>query len=534
MATRQQEPEREQRYRPSHFVLSGPPAQLDMVERNFDRYAEALGLDEIDAVPAFAAFMPSVSTWTGEGWAPRKIDYRGDQPDLQNDTRLYRFSPELDSGEETCALVKRLAVLVREDPELEGVAVCCDDVVTNPEQGAPGPEQGAPGPEQGAPGGGGGGSPCTPSPGWVDTPLGTQYALQRAGVPATKKYGASETGKGVTVVVIDCFPIFGEKYDIGGSYLDYLVEVDPALLNEEAVPAGHEAPDADCPFVEKEKPAENTPDVAYTQALPYHGTLVASLIRTIASDARVVGVRAINNNGLTYTSVLAAILRWLIQGPLVDGRPLVEGDLVVNLSLGLFRTQKEIVESCCMFVNVDQAAEHGVWFVAAAGNDSDYRPENPVEPAAYGFYSDSAATADRVIPVAGTFKHTEFARFSNDGTIGALANCVVMDPDINPALPRTPQLLNPPPATPYLRWHGTSFATPQATGVLALLLSKSSPPADPKQHLWETAHLPIRWNGVRELCASGALAGVPCGDEETPAGCLAALLQAIDRALRGA
>lgn len=470
---------------------------------------------------------PDVYIWKGERWSPASVHLQAPEKGLNLEV-LSLVMPD-----QSPASIEQF---VRQQKASHEISIWPDELVTGlvpmpgdggptPEEGDPAPEEGDPAPEEGDPAPEEGdpapeeGDPApdmyrwslriTPSPGRVKAThtFQQQYVFWRSGFIAAQKHGIRETGQGVTIFILDAFPFFDGQLDADGTFLDVFVN----FVTDEAIrPSPTRAAlteQENCPFVERPRVSRQLatdPDrLAFADVLPYHGMLVASLIRHLAPKARLIGVRVINNYGATFTSDLVRAIDWVLSQPEVDGQPLCGDEIIFNLSLSLRRTQKEIVESCAMFYAVHTAAEQGCWFVCAAGNDSDFRPENPVEPAAYGYYSDSRATARHVIPVAGTHKPTAYARFSNEGVVGALATGVVMDP--GPSRFKRNVLHGG-----YVRWHGTSFATPQVTGLLALLLSRQKPPEDPKQFIWEHAHPPKRWNGVREICFARALTGAFC------------------------
>lgn len=514
-------------YRPNHVILSGPPQELDrsetILEKNRERL-RAAGIADLVRIPPPepTVFVFDQKYWRprkpasdpGSRWAGQRVETRDKIP--PGESRLYTFKP-LHPGVDALFAAKELSKILDEQNVTQNTTTCIDSALINPEEGGPSPEEGGPSPEEGGPSPEEGGpSPGSdwpgdiiPSPGKVkpEKPLEEQYAFWRTGWVAARNQGSSETGAGVTVVILDCFPFFDGRLDADNTYLDAFVLFP---IDENAKPGQAEEAEDECRFSRRPPPTPQPKDpdlLAFDEVLPYHGTLIASLIRKIAPQARIIGVRVINNHGLTYTSDLAHAIQWLLANPVIDGQPLLTDRVVFNLSLGLKRTQKEIVESCCMFYTIHNAAARGAWFVCAAGNDSEWRPENPTEPSAYGFFSDSEATAARVIPVAGTHKPTVYSRFSNESAFAAPSTGIVMDPG--------PSQLKTKIGNTFVRWHGTSFSTPQVTGLLALLLSRATPPDDPKQHIWQTSHPPQRWNGVPEICFSNALLGVSCEQEES-------------------
>ncbi|MCZ7572840.1 MAG: S8 family serine peptidase [Ardenticatenaceae bacterium] len=339
-------------------------------------------------------------------------------------------------------------------------------------------------------------SPSLIAPEESEFPIDQQVALHRIGWSAWRRAGGHERGAGTTVVIFDSWPVFRNEIDFDDSRADLFIDYEPATVPAEPLPDEEQG----CNFTVRARGGRYNAGLA-RRLMPYHGPLCASLVRTLAPDARIVAVRVLDNDGNGYASGISEAIRWIMSNPSVGGEPLLPDprQVVFNLSLGVGRTQAEIVENCCLFYTIHNACLAGAFFVCAAGNDSTGRPENPVEPAAYGFYADSAATAGRVFPVAGTAGPTTYAFFSNESHLGAPAVDIVMDPG--------PSQLKRESGGANVRWRGTSFATPLVTSTLALLLSRPTlPTTDVKQYLWERATRPQRWNGIAELNLARTLA----------------------------
>ncbi|MDQ7028940.1 MAG: S8/S53 family peptidase [Ardenticatenia bacterium] len=512
--------------RPSRYVLYRhvTPSSAQRSSSGQEPHHTATITPPVEDVRLWPAVPPHAYTWDGRTWAEVEVSLEAPEEGLDYQV-LQIIAPEpLEK-----APLQSVQAIVQERINLpHDCLLWYDNLLTvpvpAPEEGDPAPEEGDPAPEEGDPAPEEGDPapgrlpptparyrwslPIVPSPGRVEParPFGEQYVFWRTGFVTARERGLRWRGRGVTVFILDTFPYVDGQLDADDSLLDLFVNfvVDETVRPSPVAPA---APEPECPFVERRarsrQPQDDPNRLAFSEVLPYHGLLVASLIRHVAPEARIVGLRVINNHGATFTSDLVRAVNWVLSRPQLNGISLAGDQAIFNLSLSLRRTQKETVESCAMFYAVDTAARRGYWFVCAAGNDSEGRPENPVEPAAYGYYADSSATARRVIAVAGSHKPTAYARFSNEGTVAAPSTGVIMDP--GPSRFKQEILRGG-----YVRWHGTSFATPQVTGLLALLLSRRRPPADPKQHIWERAHLPRRWNGVREICFSRTLMGVSC------------------------
>jgi subtilisin family serine protease len=229
----------------------------------------------------------------------------------------------------------------------------------------------------------------------------------------------------------------------------------------------------------------------------YHGVLVASLVRHHAPASTIVAARVLDDRGKGWSTTLIQAILWALNHrknkTMINGRRLIHDKLILNMSMGLPRTQAEEAEASCLLTALDAAAQAATVAVAAAGNDSRCKPENPVEPAAYGFFADTPATASQVIAAAGTNHLTEYAFFSNEGHIAAPCRHIIGDTGPESQIKQKYGFST-------VRWSGTSFATAQISGLAALLWSTGRVPFyQLKQHIWRTAHLPRRWNGVREI-----------------------------------
>jgi subtilisin family serine protease len=225
----------------------------------------------------------------------------------------------------------------------------------------------------------------------------------------------------------------------------------------------------------------------------HHGPMIASLVRQVAPAAGIVLVRVLNGalGALTYELIEA--MRWVARLRSVTNphtaRPLVAGSLIYNLSLGLNRSQPETVQSCVLLAAADELARRGAVLVCAAGNLSEGRPENCLEPAAYGYFGDTLAVRTQVVPVAAASVASpeRYAWFSNESHFAAPGEDLVLDCGRSLFGSR------------YVRWSGTSFAAPLVAGAAALALSAGLPATDVKQRLWEGVRPPSRWDGVNLL-----------------------------------
>lgn len=240
-----------------------------------------------------------------------------------------------------------------------------------------------------------------------------------------------------------------------------------------------------------------THDIPAEDVEKYHGTLIASLVRQLAPDARIVLLEALNRHGFTTGSNLTEAMDYLLflrAAKVTDNsrRRLVEDNLVINLSLGISRSLSEEAEAIYLLEACDRACDAGAVIVAAAGNDSYYlHSRNPEEPAAYGYYNDDYGAFRQVIAVSATNgKPGETALYSNQGNLGAPGLDLLMDTGDSKVKE----------GDRFIYWAGTSFATPLVAGAAALLLSAGVAPEHVKQRLWEHNTLqPKTWSQVPQL-----------------------------------
>jgi hypothetical protein len=335
-----------------------------------------------------------------------------------------------------------------------------------------------------------------------------QAAFERIGLTARRARRGEPRGEGVTVVIFDSAPDLQQDIPpIDPAVIDVwaewprMPESFPLLEPARAVPTGRQVADEEpeCGIILRRRLATASALAADDQQMAgyraHHGPMIASLVRRVAPGASIVLVRVLNGvlGALSYELIEA--MRWvdrLRQARAANprtGRPLVAGSLVYNLSLGLGRSQPETVQSCVLLAAADELARRGAVLVCAAGNSSEGRPENCLEPAAYGYFGDTFAARTQVIPVAAASYAApeQYAWFSNESHFAAPGEDLVLDCG------------RPLFGSRYVRWSGTSFAAPLVAGAAALWLSAGLPGADVKQRLWDSARRPSRWDGVNLL-----------------------------------
>nr|WP_290665474.1 S8 family serine peptidase [Ardenticatena sp.] len=500
------------RHRERTFTLSGPATLLNQVETHL-KTIRSLG--HVSLVPEEP---PYVVRRKDGSWKIAEVDSAHPQNDFE--VRTYRYTKNK-PVEQALIIVN---AYLQQNPALVRVRACEDDAFINPNEGNPAPNEGNPAPNEGNPAPNEGnpapnegnpapneGNPAPqPLPALVDfspTALAQQPLFQRIGATSNAVQTSSADGEGVTVVILDCFPYFGphkpfdpDMLDMKGTYVDTLVLFG---IDEETGRSRHNEEEDEelCPYAPLPERVPSQSPVRFDDLLPYHGPMVASIVKTLAPKATVIGIRIINNHGVTYSTDIRRAITWVLNNPTIDGKPLLNDPqkVIFNLSLGLRRTQAETVQSCCTFYTIDQAAQRGAWFTIAAGNDSAGRNENPAEPAAYGHYYHTEATYQRVFCVAGTGLPNRLARYSNEGRFAAPATGILLDPDCAATQP------NHPIGNKLVRWHGTSFAAPQVAALVARLLSSQAPPTDIKQYVWETSTQPQKWDEVPEISFEKAL-----------------------------
>ncbi len=317
-------------------------------------------------------------------------------------------------------------------------------------------------------------------------------------------------GKGVTVVILDTSPdvntICSKAVDF---WLDLSLKRDfPHPLPHEKDAAALEDPKLNsvADFKAHSRNRQQADALPNDTMQPFHGLFIATLLRHIVPEATIVLVKTLDEHGeaagTTLTHALE-VIQYLQEAKVTaNGRRVVEDKLVFNLSFGLSRTQSEEVDAPYMLNTCDLICKKDSLIIAATGNNSFRRhPENPQEPSAYGYFSDTPQTNTNVIAVAATSdRPTDYAWFSNRSNLAAPGLDLVLD---------VGELTQGAPCR-YVKWSGTSFAAPIVAAFAASLLSAPNPPKinEVKKILWKTASPPDEWIGVPEVSLSRALAAL--------------------------
>lgn len=315
-------------------------------------------------------------------------------------------------------------------------------------------------------------------------------------------------GDNTTVVILDTAP--HHQY-LDPAAVDYFIDM--AGPNNEfpplqKLPFNPYQPCADLPQTRRKLPKlDGDYNLRATKLEPYHGLMAAGLIKYLAPQTTIILLQVLNNRGEVAGSTLASALDYITylreSQITANGQRLISDNYVINLSLGIQRCTTEMVEACYLLEACERACVQGALLVCAAGNDSyEGHPQNPQEPAAYGYFNDTPNTNMQVIAVAATSdKPNAYAFFSNRGNLAAPGYDILLDVGANyqhdPA--RQHDL------TRYLYWSGTSFATPQVSAACALLLNAGVPPNEVKQILWNSVSVPGNWNQVPEVHLGRAL-----------------------------
>lgn len=448
------------RYLNGHLLLSGPPDQLAWMERR-----TKLRCVVTPRVPqeAFVS-LPSGKT---RAWHPVRLP----PPPRQAGWDVRQFVIEGVAGaRSTLALYRRLL-----NPLDEPIHSSLDYELRAHQEGV----HGSPSPQEAI---------------WLPDADELTYREQEAFRRIGLREVDAEGGEGTSVVIFDSGPL-PPTFDpqLVDVYIPWPVVVpeDFPLFREEEEPAPRVGSVRERRRMQvRAGEGVLTPDeMDWCRAL--HGVQLSAICRRIAPGANIVLVRLMNSHlGMTSYELIEAMryIPRLWRSQVGNfGRPLVYGSLVFNLSLGLARSSIAGVQSCVLLDTMDRIARAGVVLVAAAGNLSEGRPENPTEPAAYGYFGDTPSCRVHVIPVAASVFAApgEYAWFSNQAHFAAPGEDLILDCGLD--LPGRGR---------YVRWSGTSFAAACVSGIVARLLSTGHKPDQVKQRLWEASVRPRSWDGV--------------------------------------
>ncbi len=195
------------------------------------------------------------------------------------------------------------------------------------------------------------------------------------------------------------------------------------------------------------------PDTPYNKNGHYHGTHVAGIIGAVGNNGKgisgvtqrvsIMALKVFRPNGYGYNSDILEALDY-ISKKIDNGENIV----AINASYGGGGGSQDD----SMNEAIKKLGSKGVVFCAAAGNDGKDIDRDPIYPASYN--------ASNIIAVAASDQDDKLASFSNYGK-----NSVdVAAPGKN--------ILSTYPENKYAYMDGTSMATPNITGLVALLSAK--------------------------------------------------------------
>ena len=194
------------------------------------------------------------------------------------------------------------------------------------------------------------------------------------------------------------------------------------------------------------------PDTPYNEKGHYHGTHVAGTIGAVgdnsngvsgvAQNVQIMAVKVFRPNGYGYSSDI-------LEGLDFVGKQKDKGVNIVAINASYGGDGGQPGDS--MDQAIQKLGDKGIVFCAAAGNSGKDIDSEPVYPAAY--------TATNIITVAASDQDDKLASFSNYGK-----------KTVEVAAPGT-NILSTYPENKYAYLQGTSMATPQVAGIVALLAS---------------------------------------------------------------
>ncbi len=196
------------------------------------------------------------------------------------------------------------------------------------------------------------------------------------------------------------------------------------------------------------------PDKPYDDNGHYHGTHVAGIIGAVgdnsqgvsgvAQDVQIMALKVFRPNGYGYLSDILEALDY-VSDQIDKGVNIV----AINASYSGGGKKGDSADKA-----IAKLGEKGVVFCAAAGNDSKNIDNDPVYPASY--------SAKNIIAIAASDQDDKLASFSNYGK-----------KTVDVAAPGT-NILSTYPDNKYAYLQGTSMATPEVTGSVALLASEDT------------------------------------------------------------
>ena len=196
------------------------------------------------------------------------------------------------------------------------------------------------------------------------------------------------------------------------------------------------------------------PDTPYDEKGHYHGTHVAGTIGAVgdnsngvsgvAQSVQIMAVKVFRPNGYGYSSDI-------LEGLDYVGKEVDKGVKVVAVNASYGGGGGKPGDS--MDQAIQKLGDKGVVFCAAAGNNGKDIDNDPVYPAAY--------SATNIITVAASDQDDKLASFSNYGK-----------KTVEVAAPGT-NILSTYPENKYAYLQGTSMATPNVSGTIALLASEN-------------------------------------------------------------
>ncbi|HEC80870.1 MAG TPA: hypothetical protein ENI42_00375, partial [Thermoplasmatales archaeon] len=177
-----------------------------------------------------------------------------------------------------------------------------------------------------------------------------------------------------------------------------------------------------------------------------HGTMVASILKTVAPDAELIAVKVIDKDGVGYESDVLAGLKYCIE----------QDPDIILFSIGTKATSSGFYDENPVAKLCNEAVNQGVFVVAAAGNDGSKNLTSP-------------ACASKVFSVGATDDNDNIANFSNVNPI-----LDIFAPGVNIT-------------TTVGTSSGTSMSAPFVTGAAALVLEHEDlNPVDLKNRLRST------------------------------------------------